>query len=349
MVPIDACRHTRRNRADQIRPRARCTDRGDRLRAHVLHAEREQPQPERHDDERNPPGRLAVRFESGASVDERRGGGVEVAHGLADPEHEPTGRRAVLDPDGNRSKSARDRRVTARAGPVTPLLAELARERGSARSNPAHDEERDPDVEHHAEHQERCVPHLGWRPPNPSPSLPTDGSTACDRGVARTRAEATDGRRRLLRLDELVAQRAHVLAGAVRVDPWSAPLLSRTSLPSSPRLATSATTHSNPLAVPYACSEGIPTAGKRWTFPNASRRNAPTSRRRDRHGARGESRARRGCFSRARRPASRECAGRTMGSPKAHGGGGIRTHGTLARPTAFKAAPFDRSGTPPSA
>jgi hypothetical protein len=29
------------------------------------------------------------------------------------------------------------------------------------------------------------------------------------------------------------------------------------------------------------------------------------------------------------------------------GGGGIRTHGTLARPTAFKAAPFDRSGTPP--
>ena len=31
----------------------------------------------------------------------------------------------------------------------------------------------------------------------------------------------------------------------------------------------------------------------------------------------------------------------------ASGGGGIRTHGALARPTAFKAAPFDRSGTPP--
>jgi phosphopantetheinyl transferase len=30
------------------------------------------------------------------------------------------------------------------------------------------------------------------------------------------------------------------------------------------------------------------------------------------------------------------------------GGGGIRTHGALARPTAFKAAPFDRSGTPPA-
>jgi hypothetical protein len=29
------------------------------------------------------------------------------------------------------------------------------------------------------------------------------------------------------------------------------------------------------------------------------------------------------------------------------GGGGIRTHGTLARPTVFKTAPFDRSGTPP--
>jgi hypothetical protein len=29
------------------------------------------------------------------------------------------------------------------------------------------------------------------------------------------------------------------------------------------------------------------------------------------------------------------------------GGGGIRTHEALARPTAFKAAPFDRSGTPP--
>jgi hypothetical protein len=31
------------------------------------------------------------------------------------------------------------------------------------------------------------------------------------------------------------------------------------------------------------------------------------------------------------------------------GGGGIRTHGTLARPTVFKTAPFDRSGTPPTA
>jgi ABC1 family protein len=30
------------------------------------------------------------------------------------------------------------------------------------------------------------------------------------------------------------------------------------------------------------------------------------------------------------------------------GGGGIRTHGALARPTVFKTAPFDRSGTPPS-
>ena len=30
------------------------------------------------------------------------------------------------------------------------------------------------------------------------------------------------------------------------------------------------------------------------------------------------------------------------------GGAGIRTHGTLARPTVFKTAPFDRSGTPPS-
>ena len=29
------------------------------------------------------------------------------------------------------------------------------------------------------------------------------------------------------------------------------------------------------------------------------------------------------------------------------GGGGIRTHEALARPTVFKTAPFDRSGTPP--
>jgi hypothetical protein len=29
------------------------------------------------------------------------------------------------------------------------------------------------------------------------------------------------------------------------------------------------------------------------------------------------------------------------------GGGGIRTHGPLARATVFKTAPFDRSGTPP--
>ena len=34
-------------------------------------------------------------------------------------------------------------------------------------------------------------------------------------------------------------------------------------------------------------------------------------------------------------------------SPSLSGGGGIRTHGTLARPTVFKTAPFDRSGTPP--
>ena len=30
-----------------------------------------------------------------------------------------------------------------------------------------------------------------------------------------------------------------------------------------------------------------------------------------------------------------------------HGGAGIRTQETLARPTVFKTAPFDRSGTPP--
>ena len=29
------------------------------------------------------------------------------------------------------------------------------------------------------------------------------------------------------------------------------------------------------------------------------------------------------------------------------GGGGIRTHGALARPLVFKTNPFDRSGTPP--
>ena len=29
------------------------------------------------------------------------------------------------------------------------------------------------------------------------------------------------------------------------------------------------------------------------------------------------------------------------------GGGGIRTHGTLARSTVFKTAPINRSGTPP--
>ena len=29
------------------------------------------------------------------------------------------------------------------------------------------------------------------------------------------------------------------------------------------------------------------------------------------------------------------------------GGGGIRTHGTLARTTVFKTAPINRSGTPP--
>ena len=32
---------------------------------------------------------------------------------------------------------------------------------------------------------------------------------------------------------------------------------------------------------------------------------------------------------------------------QADGGGGIRTHGALARPTVFKTVPFDRSGTPP--
>ena len=31
----------------------------------------------------------------------------------------------------------------------------------------------------------------------------------------------------------------------------------------------------------------------------------------------------------------------------ASGGGGIRTHGALARPSVFKTDPFDRSGTPP--
>ena len=31
----------------------------------------------------------------------------------------------------------------------------------------------------------------------------------------------------------------------------------------------------------------------------------------------------------------------------AGGGGGIRTHGTLARTTVFETAPFDHSGTPP--
>ena len=30
------------------------------------------------------------------------------------------------------------------------------------------------------------------------------------------------------------------------------------------------------------------------------------------------------------------------------GGGGIRTHGTLARSTVFKTAPINRSGTPPN-
>ena len=31
-----------------------------------------------------------------------------------------------------------------------------------------------------------------------------------------------------------------------------------------------------------------------------------------------------------------------------NGGGGIRTHGALARPSVFKTDPFDRSGTPPA-
>ena len=33
---------------------------------------------------------------------------------------------------------------------------------------------------------------------------------------------------------------------------------------------------------------------------------------------------------------------------RSSGGGGIRTHEALARPTVFKTAPFDRSGTPPT-
>ena len=39
--------------------------------------------------------------------------------------------------------------------------------------------------------------------------------------------------------------------------------------------------------------------------------------------------------------------GGNMVSPVLHGGGGIRTHGTLAGPAVFKTAPFGRSGTPP--
>src|SRR6188768_3015505 len=38
-----------------------------------------------------------------------------------------------------------------------------------------------------------------------------------------------------------------------------------------------------------------------------------------------------------------------MGQAWDSGGAGIRTQGTLARPTVFKTAPFDRSGTPPKA
>ena len=37
-----------------------------------------------------------------------------------------------------------------------------------------------------------------------------------------------------------------------------------------------------------------------------------------------------------------------MGQAWDSGGAGIRTQETLARPTVFKTAPFDRSGTPPS-
>jgi NAD(P)-dependent dehydrogenase (short-subunit alcohol dehydrogenase family) len=40
-------------------------------------------------------------------------------------------------------------------------------------------------------------------------------------------------------------------------------------------------------------------------------------------------------------------ARRLHGRAKNSGGGGIRTHEALARPTVFKTAPFDRSGTPP--
>ena len=36
-----------------------------------------------------------------------------------------------------------------------------------------------------------------------------------------------------------------------------------------------------------------------------------------------------------------------MGGFQNGGGGGIRTHGTLARSTVFKTAPINRSGTPP--
>ena len=56
--------------------------------------------------------------------------------------------------------------------------------------------------------------------------------------------------------------------------------------------------------------------------------------------------------TRTRTPCSTEKgrghAGETAGSPRADGGGGIRTHGTLARPTVFKTARFDRSRTPPT-
>ena len=63
---------------------------------------------------------------------------------------------------------------------------------------------------------------------------------------------------------------------------------------------------------------------------------------------------RRRTTTRASRPATRSCRTAPTRSARsvpdrADGGGGIRTHGTLSRPTVFKTAPFGRSGTPPRA
>src|SRR5205823_3311335 len=51
--------------------------------------------------------------------------------------------------------------------------------------------------------------------------------------------------------------------------------------------------------------------------------------------------------ARAGRPA-REVIWDARANVDRSGGAGIRTQGTLSRPTVFKTAPFDRSGTPPS-